>query len=372
MVRGKSHDGPDAPVYNADMALTSITPEDPALPMHYPGFVFRTLCGDGVAAEALLDGTGLTQSLLSDPDYRCDFATLRRFYLNVIERTGDPHIGVRLARRFRASYVGLPFLTAANAASFEDALATLDQFLALTFPALAFARPTAPTAGSAGECAVRIHPKWPLGDLAFFGTSSALVVCDGLFRELLQVPQITMRAELAMAAPDGWDAVAQELAFPVRLGAAHNSLIFPAAMLAAPLPASDPISHRQLLRMCGQLAEHDEPGDSPAQRVLALLKECGNLAVPFAQVADRLGCSERGLRRQLARSGTSFRDLLKQARAQAAIERLTNTAQPIQTIAFELGFDTPSNFARSFKEWTGETPSEYRARQARGGADGQN
>lgn len=354
------------------MAPTSITPEDHALPMHYPGFVFRTLRGDGVAADALLDGTGLTESLLYDPDYRCDFATLSRFYCNVIERTGDAHIGVRLARRFRASYVGLPFLTAANAASFEDALATLDRLLALTFPALAFEGPTAPTVGDETECAVHIRPRWPLGDLAYFGTSSALVVCDGLFRELLQVPQITLRAELAMAEPDGWNTVADEIAFPVRFGSGHNSLVFPAALLRAPLPASDPINHQQLLRFCDQLAEHDAPDDSPTQQVLVFLQECGNLSASFAQVADRLGYSERGLRRQLARSGTSFRELVKQARVQAALERLANTALPIQTIAFELGFDTPSNFARSFKEWTGVTPTEYRARQAGSEHGGQN
>lgn len=371
-VQGKFHDASQALVYNNAMASPSITPEDHALPMHYPGFVFRTLRGDGIAAEALLDGTQLTESLLCDPDYRCDFARLRRFYRNAIEHSGDPHVGIRLARRFRAAFVGLPFLTAAKAASFEDALATLGRLLALTFPALTLEGPRAPTTGNAGEYAVRIHPKWPLGDIAYFGTSSALVVCDGLFRELLQVQQITLRAEIAMAKPEGWDAVAPELGFPVRFGAAHNSLIFPSAVLAAPLPTSDPINHRQLLQVCDQLARPRAPADAPVQQVLAFLDDSRNLSVPFAQAADRLGYSERSLRRQLARSGTTYRELVRLVRERAARERLKNPALPVQAIAFELGFDTPSNFARSFKEWTGETPSEYRARQARGGADGQN
>lgn len=354
------------------MASTSITPEDHALPMHYPGFVFRTLRSDGIATEALLDGTGLTEPLLSDPDYRCDFARLRRFYRNAIEHSGDPHVGIRLARRFRAPFVGLPFLTAANAASFEDALTTLGRLLALTFPALAFEGPTAPTAENKAECAVRIYPKWPLGDIAYFGTSSALVVCDGLFRELLQIPQITLRAEIAMAKPEGWDGVAQELAFPVRFGAAQNSLIFPSAVLAAPLPTSDPINHRQLLQVCDQLARPQAPADTPVRQVLAFLDDSRNLSEPFAQAADRLGYSERGLRRQLARSGTSYRELVRQARKRVALDRLKNPAMPVQAIAFELGFDTPSNFARSFKEWTGETPTEHRARQARSAIGGQN
>ncbi|NJK33418.1 MAG: AraC family transcriptional regulator [Deltaproteobacteria bacterium] len=33
---------------------------------------------------------------------------------------------------------------------------------------------------------------------------------------------------------------------------------------------------------------------------------------------------------------------------------------PIKTIAHTLGFDTPSNFTRSFKHWTGTSPSAFR------------
>jgi len=354
------------------MALTSIMPDDPALPMHYPGFVFRTLREDGLAIEDLLDGTQLTESLLCDPDYRCDFAQLRRFYRNVIECTGDRHIGIRLARRFRASYVGLPFLAAANAASFEEALATLSRLLMLTFPAFTLEAPAAPLADNGAECAVRIHPKWPLEDIAYYGSSSALAVCDGLFRELLQVPQITLRAEMTMAQPEGWDSVADELGFPVRFGATHDSLILPAAVLSAPLPTSDRINHQQLLRVCDQLAEQYEPLTGPVEQVLAFLQKSCNYSARFAQVADRLGYSQRNLRRQLAQCGTSYRELVRQARERAAIKRLSMPGLPVQAIAFELGFDTPSNFARSFKQWTGLTPSEFRASQTRPVENGQN
>jgi AraC-like DNA-binding protein len=43
------------------------TPLDLALPMNYPGFVFRALRDEGIAAEALLEDTGLTDAMLGDP-----------------------------------------------------------------------------------------------------------------------------------------------------------------------------------------------------------------------------------------------------------------------------------------------------------------
>ncbi|MEO1618220.1 MAG: helix-turn-helix domain-containing protein [Planctomycetota bacterium] len=39
---------------------------------------------------------------------------------------------------------------------------------------------------------------------------------------------------------------------------------------------------------------------------------------------------------------------------------LIYTARSVQDIAYELGYEAPSNFARSFKRWTGSSPTEFR------------
>jgi AraC-like DNA-binding protein len=101
---------------------------------------------------------------------------------------------------------------------------------------------------------------------------------------------------------------------------------------------------------------------------MALLDKHPDGAMPLSAVALALGYSERGLRRQLERSGTSYRKLVDEARAQRARDLLATTALPIQTIAFALGFETPSNFGRSFKRWTGTTPNAFReSQQAKAG-----
>ncbi len=355
------------------MVSNVLTPLDAALPMNYPGFVFRALCDDGIPADALLEDTGLNEAMLGDPYHRSDFAQLRRFYLNGIAASGDPHIGVRLALRFRPSQVGLPFHAAMHAGTLGDAIRTLGRFVRLTFPAIVLEGPVLLGGGTEDECAVTLCPTWPLGEIAYFGTSSALIVCDGILRALLQSAPVTERAELVVAQPEGWDRVAPDIPFPVRFRAERNALLFPASLLETPLPTNDPLNWQQMLRLCDRLAEQARRGGGAAGQVLRHLEDSGAFTALVGQVAAALGFSERGLRRELARKGTSYRRLVQEARYGKAQALLEDPAIPIKTIAFELGFDTPSNFARSFKEWSGSAPSEYRARlRDNAAAGGQN
>ncbi|MEL6103026.1 MAG: helix-turn-helix transcriptional regulator [Pseudomonadota bacterium] len=60
------------------------------------------------------------------------------------------------------------------------------------------------------------------------------------------------------------------------------------------------------------------------------------------------------------RSGTSYRQLVDQVREARARALLSGGTQPIKAIAGALGFESSSNFARSFKRWTGLTPKAFR------------
>ena len=76
-----------------------------------------------------------------------------------------------------------------------------------------------------------------------------------------------------------------------------------------------------------------------------------------------LGVSERSLQRQLRQEGTSFRREVDAARIRAARTLLADTDQKITVIALEVGCATLQHFSALFRRMTGETPSEWRARQ---------
>lgn len=59
-------------------------------------------------------------------------------------------------------------------------------------------------------------------------------------------------------------------------------------------------------------------------------------------------------------AGMSFNDYCTHVRIKNARERLKLTSRPIQTIAYEVGYNDEKYFSRMFKKVTGVSPSEYR------------
>jgi AraC-like DNA-binding protein len=73
-------------------------------------------------------------------------------------------------------------------------------------------------------------------------------------------------------------------------------------------------------------------------------------------VADRLGVSERTLRRRLAGEGTSYQRLLDEVRASLADELIGTGRLSVEEIAVRLGYAEASSFIAAHRRWTGETP----------------
>lgn len=57
---------------------------------------------------------------------------------------------------------------------------------------------------------------------------------------------------------------------------------------------------------------------------------------------------------------TSFHDLMDGTRKELACSYIHQSALSVTEIAFLLGFNDTSNFARAFKRWTGRSPTEFR------------
>lgn len=60
-------------------------------------------------------------------------------------------------------------------------------------------------------------------------------------------------------------------------------------------------------------------------------------------------------------SGLTFTQYLARFRVEKSKAMLVNPSHTIRTVAFQCGFDSISQFNRSFRQYTGMSPSEYRA-----------
>lgn len=109
-----------------------------------------------------------------------------------------------------------------------------------------------------------------------------------------------------------------------------------------------------------RLAQLDT-GASTTQRVRSILLEMlpsGQTTIELT--AQRLAMSKRSLQRRLSDESAHYQDILDATRSELAQHYLARSTLTLAEIAYLLGFQESNSFIRSFKRWTGQTPSQYR------------
>lgn len=82
--------------------------------------------------------------------------------------------------------------------------------------------------------------------------------------------------------------------------------------------------------------------------------------------ADRINHSPRNLTRKLAKEDSSFKQLANEAWYTLARELLASTSLTVDQIAHRTGFTSGNAFSRAFKALSGDTPMQWRRKQAQG------
>lgn len=98
------------------------------------------------------------------------------------------------------------------------------------------------------------------------------------------------------------------------------------------------------------------------ERIRKLLANAGGEINDAEALAERLNVSSRTMYRQLRDEDTSFQQIKDEVRHARAVHLLSNTDKQVKQIAMSLGFSSDKSFARAFRQWSGETPVDYRRR----------
>lgn len=154
---------------------------------------------------------------------------------------------------------------------------------------------------------------------------------------------------------------------PVQYHTAENSIVFPAALLALPIPQAN----NSLLPLLAGHAEqllrerHQRVPAIVAQVRDVITAKLGSGPIQLGEVASALLLSNRTLQRRLSEAGQSFQMVLDTTRHELARHYLATSAMQIGEIGYLLGFQDPAAFHHAFKGWQGEVPSRFRE-QAQG------
>ena len=205
----------------------------------------------------------------------------------------------------------------------------------------------------------------PLGAKREFCLVSVLRNLHGFASWLIDA-RLPLRQACFPFAPPAHAAVYTVLFPPgeVLFDAARASLRLDARHLRLPL-ARDEAALQQMLQRALPLTVRPYRRDRRlAQRVRRLLVADAQSAHTAATLAEQLHLSARSLHRQLKDEGTSLQSLKDAVRRERALALLHRTRQPIKRVALACGFASEKSFMRAFRQWTGDTPAQYRRRSS--------
>jgi AraC-like DNA-binding protein len=147
---------------------------------------------------------------------------------------------------------------------------------------------------------------------------------------------------------------------PVLYGQPENKLVFNTEWLNGTPNLGNEVTNSEVIRLCDRLLSELKLSTGLAGRVREIFLASLGRPMSFDLVAERLRISSRTLRRRLEQEGTSFRELIDELRAHAAIKYVRDTDLTIEDIAFALGFSDAAAFRHAFRRWTKSAPHEYR------------
>lgn len=152
---------------------------------------------------------------------------------------------------------------------------------------------------------------------------------------------------------------------PVAFGADDSFQIYENDALDQPVIGASQdvfaVFEDKVQRSLGNLERGDTWAFRTRQRILEAMK---GEAPSVDRVAGELAVSVRKLQQRLSDEQTSYSRVLTDARRDLAEEFLKAGEVGNDEIAYLLGYSEVSVFSRSFKKWTGQTPSDFRAANA--------
>jgi AraC-like DNA-binding protein len=92
----------------------------------------------------------------------------------------------------------------------------------------------------------------------------------------------------------------------------------------------------------------------------ALISHLHEPDLTVGKAAKLCGYDKRRLSRELRHKGTTLSKEIAGLRAERAKQSLADTNQRVAEIALTVGFRDPTVFSRAFKNWTKQSPQEYR------------
>lgn len=323
--------------------------------------IVRALDARGLDGAAIAARAGIDAATLADADGRVPRAALTRLWQLAVEETGDPAFALEAARHtLQTTFHALGYAVLASA-TLREAMERIIRHRRVIGEIFRL------SIEDRADCS-RV-----LLDVSAGGGAVPDEAVDASFAVMVRQARLLhggrdlrpRRVGLRRALPANPAPYERTFRCPVEFGQDTNYLEFSREDLDRRVPAANAELARQNDEVVVRYLARLDRGGVLGRTREALLESLPSGAPTKAAIARRLAMSPRSLQRLLADEGTSFKDLLAEARLALAKSYLEEGRLPVTEIAFVLGFADTSAFSRAFRRWTGVAPSDWARRPSR-------
>jgi AraC-like DNA-binding protein len=325
------------------------------IPIGYIKRIVDIVQKEGFDISEILEQTGINAKQLDDAKSLVTVNQQSEFIKNVINNFNIPMLGFNVGKHVSFQDFGILGYALISATSLREVYQALGHFQEIGKPMI-----NNHIIEQHDQVIINGTEAYPLGEIYRFAVEDWLGETY-IAADVFQIPDLKF-TEIRVTFPHDNldDLLEQNFGCPVKYNQAQNQVILPKRFLDLPLPLGNKQVYQMCLDSCKtrlESIEHDDPLVIKVRETLL-----SNIAKNSSldDVADQLHLTPRTLRRRLYKVGTSFRDILSEARVILASQYLKQSTMSPKEIAYMLGYASVTSFYRSFKSHFGVTPIEFR------------
>lgn len=310
----------------------------------------------GADTQAIYRKSGIDEGVFHRADSKLTLQQENAVWRAIVEALGDQHIGLRIGQRFQLSALGVLGFVLMNCRTVGEGFSKFcnyEQLIANTY------HHTFSIDRISAQYQMQVHGPWYAErkhtlDLSMAGARKIAEELTG--RELLPI-----KVQFPFKQPN--NTIEYERAFPeaeIQFSSANCCITFNREFAEFPVVGSNREVFELFNKQTAELLERLEHRESYTARVKRIvLIQLNGEAPSIETVAEKLAMTVRNLQLKLKGEETSFQTLLDESRRDIAVELLWSKSVSKTEIAYFLGFSEVGAFSRSFRKWTGQTPTEY-------------
>ncbi len=313
----------------------------------------------GIAAEAVLQGTGLDPAQLQDGKAQCSVPQYLRACSNSVRRCPDPRLPIEVGRNLHLSAYGLYGFALLSSSSVRAGFEFAVRYHELATPTfdIGWEIRGADFVWFFPDEVQRAYAR-PLKNFLMMQQISAHVTH---VQDIARADRLPKKILAAIDPQEPDELIEQAFGCPVTFAAPVTEIIYDMSILDERPPMTNPVTHAMMRESCERLIGVVTDTTGISRQVSRLLLESLAPFPSMETIAARLGMTTRTLRRRLTVEGNSYSGLLDQVRNELAKKYLGSSSVTIADISDLLGFSDVANFRSSFKRWNSIAPGDYRA-----------